>query len=295
MLRRALNKVLRDSGDRRAVGYPVDELDRPALVVSPHQDDETLGCGGVIATKVRAGAELSIVFLMDGTTSHRGLIDGARLGRIRHDEAVAAAARLGVTADRVEFLDLPEGRLADHRDEAVAGLRDVMARSEPAEVFVPSALEPQRDHHEANLVTRRALEAWGRPVTVSEYPVWCWYHWPRVPIPVSRWSAPPPLRRLAEARRIAKTTRAVSFGARMYSEFTTCLDVSRVLDDKRAALAEYRSQTTRYLPDPRWATLGDVGGGAFLDALLTPTERFHQFRWTPSTGDAHERSERLTG
>jgi LmbE family N-acetylglucosaminyl deacetylase len=185
----------------------------------------------------------------------------------------------------VEFLDLPEGRLADHRDEAVAGLGALLTRTAPDEVFVPSALEPQRDHHEANLVTRRALSAWGHPVVVSEYPVWCWYHWPRVPVPVSRWSAPPPLRRLPEARRIAKTTRAVSFGTRMYSEFATRLDVSAVLDDKRAALAEYRSQTTRYLPDPQWATLGDVGGGAFLDVLLSSTERFHRIRWSPEGPD----------
>ena len=77
--------------------------------------------------------------------------------------------------------------------------------------------------------------------------------------------------------------RAVGCGTRLYREFSTCLDVSGVLDDKRAALAEYRSQTTRYLPDPRWATLGDVGGGAFLDALLAPTERFHRTRWSPAS------------
>jgi LmbE family N-acetylglucosaminyl deacetylase len=281
VLRRVLNKVQRDAGDRRATPYPADELARSALVVSPHQDDETLGCGGAIAAKRRAGADVAIVFLMDGTTSHRPLIDGARLGEIRRAEAVAAAQRLGVPEAQVTFLDLPEGRLADHRDAAVAGLHRLLARTTPDEVFAPSGLEPQRDHHEANAVTRLALHQHAQPLVLSEYAVWSWYYWPKVPLPFSRWSAPPPLKRLPEARRILKTTRAVTFGARVYSEFSTCLDVSAVLDDKRAALAEYKSQTTRYLPDPRWATLGDVGGGAFLDALLTPTERFHRARWSP--------------
>ncbi len=283
MLRRALIKFQRETGDRMATPYPERDLARPALVVSPHQDDETLGCGGAIASKRRAGAAVTIVFLMDGSTSHKSLIDPGRLRAIRRDEAVAAAGRLGVAEDRVVFLDLPEGKLADHRDTAVAGLGALLASAAPEEVFVPSALELQRDHHEANLVMLRALERYGRPVLVSEYPVWCWYHWPRVPLPFSRWSAPPPLKRLPEARRILKTTRAVSFGTRLYSEFSCRLDVSAVLDDKRSALAEYRSQTTRYLPDPRWATLGDVGGGAFLEALLTTAERFHRHEWVPPT------------
>jgi LmbE family N-acetylglucosaminyl deacetylase len=285
VLRRALNKMLRASAGATTTDYPEADLRRSVLVVSPHQDDETLGCGGAIAAKRRAGAQVSILFLMDGTASHRHLIDPTRLGDIRREEALAATARLGVDASQVTFLDLPERHLDDHGEAAVKGLREALARVDPEEVFAPSGLELQRDHLEASKAVHRALADHGQSVILTEYPVWSWYHWPAVPLPFSRWSAPPPLKRVPEARRILRTTRALSFGVRFYSEFSTCLDVTAVLDDKRAALAEYRSQTTRYLPDPQWATLGDVGGGAFLDVLLSSTERFHRIRWSPEGPD----------
>jgi LmbE family N-acetylglucosaminyl deacetylase len=276
VLRRALIRLEREVGYRRIEEYPEPDLRRPCVVVSPHQDDETLGCGGAIAAKRRAGAPVRIVFLMDGSISHKSLIAADELRAIRREEAIAAAHCLGVGHGDVTFLDFPEGKLAGHREAAVRGLREVFDDTEPEEIFVPSPLEPQRDHHEANAVTRLAVGRRGLPVTLTEYPVWCWYHWPRVPLPFSRWSSPPPLKRLQEARRIVATTRAMSFGTRIYREFSCRLDVSGELDQKRAALAEYRSQTTRLLPDPRWATLGDVGGGAFLDALLQPFELFHR-------------------
>ena len=36
------------------------------VVLAPHMDDETLGCGGTIARHVRAGAQVTVIFLTDG-------------------------------------------------------------------------------------------------------------------------------------------------------------------------------------------------------------------------------------
>src|SRR5882724_2841134 len=36
------------------------------LVLAPHMDDETLGCGGTIARHAQAGADVAVVFLTDG-------------------------------------------------------------------------------------------------------------------------------------------------------------------------------------------------------------------------------------
>src|SRR5665213_2709092 len=90
---------------------------RPAsggkLIIAPHPDDETLGCGGLIASQARAGQAVDIVFLTDGAASHPGhpTLSPAQLAGARRDEAVAAAAILGVRADRLHFFNLPDSTL----------------------------------------------------------------------------------------------------------------------------------------------------------------------------------------
>ncbi|HEX2943304.1 MAG TPA: PIG-L family deacetylase, partial [Rhodopila sp.] len=40
------------------------------LILAPHPDDESLGCGGLIATAVAAGRAPLVVILTDGAGSH---------------------------------------------------------------------------------------------------------------------------------------------------------------------------------------------------------------------------------
>ncbi|MFK7601486.1 PIG-L deacetylase family protein [Deinococcus sp. SM5_A1] len=92
------------------------------LMVSPHPDDESLCCGGMIAGAVRAGAQVYIVwvtsgdgFELDGALLDRTfrprLVATEKLGRRRMDEAAAAAAALGVPASHITFLGYPDGAL----------------------------------------------------------------------------------------------------------------------------------------------------------------------------------------
>src|SRR5438067_976178 len=39
------------------------------MVIAPHQDDETFGCGGLIALQREGGATVKVVFLTDGGNS----------------------------------------------------------------------------------------------------------------------------------------------------------------------------------------------------------------------------------
>ncbi len=71
--------------------YDRQDIKRPAIVFSPHFDDETLGCGGIIFKKKRAGADVKIVFMTDGSKSHKNLISEDELKVIRQSEGLAAA------------------------------------------------------------------------------------------------------------------------------------------------------------------------------------------------------------
>lgn len=249
-------------------------LGRRTVVVSPHQDDETLGCGGTIALKRRAGADVSIVFMMDGTRSHVPLIDPGELSALRHAEAVRAAERLGVPAERVHFLDFPEGALIRHVDEAAERLLEVLERFGPDDVFVTAAEEPHRDHAAANTATQAAIDRYGRAVDLYEYPIWCWYHWPNVPLPLTPRTIGPASRLRYEMPRVVANTRLMAAGRRIHTDFPVRVPIGEVLADKRAALEEHRSQVTRLRSTPKWATLADVGGGAFIERFFGGEERF---------------------
>lgn len=92
------------------------------LVVSPHPDDETLCCAGIIRRVAAAGGHASIVWLTSGDASELGLIVIERTLRLhpakmrdlagkRMSEARAAAAILGVPPERQFFLGYPDGGL----------------------------------------------------------------------------------------------------------------------------------------------------------------------------------------
>ncbi len=92
------------------------------LVVSPHPDDETLCCAGVIQRVLAAGGHASIVWLTSGDGSELDLLIIERALRIhpekmrdlaakRMHEARAAAAILGVPPGRQFFLGYPDGGL----------------------------------------------------------------------------------------------------------------------------------------------------------------------------------------
>src|SRR6516165_9197753 len=84
-----------------------DELRQPAVVVAPHPDDETLGCGGTVILKKRHGATVRVLMMTDGSASHPGLIAPDELAAIRAGETLAAVRVLGLRAEDVTFLNFP--------------------------------------------------------------------------------------------------------------------------------------------------------------------------------------------
>src|SRR5947199_8996501 len=76
---------------------PLEDFAGPILVVSPHPDDETLGCGGLIARHATAGCAVAVAMLTDGEASHRDhpTLDSRVLASTRREEVRAAPAVLG--------------------------------------------------------------------------------------------------------------------------------------------------------------------------------------------------------
>jgi LmbE family N-acetylglucosaminyl deacetylase len=120
---------------------------RRALVISPHFDDDVLGCGGLIAQLAASGAQVRVLFLTDGSGGEEEVADRAAYAERRHEEAARALAILGVT-DLV-FADLPDGALASRVDEAAAAIGRALLAHAPDLLLAISPLEISADHRAA--------------------------------------------------------------------------------------------------------------------------------------------------
>lgn len=162
---------------RRLASRPMTLSDRPALVIAPHHDDETLACGGMIAMKRARGVPVTVVFLTDGHQSHAGVADAdvSRLMQQRRDEALAATALLGVPDDHVHFLNYPDGKLDALPAAAATGLVDQLVQwvgvGSP-EVYVPHRRDWHPDHEAAFRYVHAAQQQAGNGATLLQYPVW---------------------------------------------------------------------------------------------------------------------------
>ncbi|MEJ3747163.1 PIG-L family deacetylase [Actinomycetes bacterium KLBMP 9797] len=151
---------------------------RSALVIAPHPDDETLGCGATIMHKVAAGSPVTILIVTDGSNSHRSAhLPPAELARLRRAEMAEAARRLGVAADQVRWAGLVDGTVAGNEERLVGVIAETLAAVRPQEVYATCADEPHPDHAAVGRAARRAVRASGG-AALYEYPVWLWGSWP---------------------------------------------------------------------------------------------------------------------
>lgn len=146
-----------------------DPSGRTALVVAPHPDDESIGCGGALALHRRAGDRVCVVTLTDG--AHKD--DGTRCADYaarRRREALAAAELLGVA--RSVFLDHPDRRLRLD-DALVEQLSALLREEQPDIVYAPSPVDLHPDHKTAAHAVWAAARAVVHPCELYFYELSC--------------------------------------------------------------------------------------------------------------------------
>ena len=236
---------------------------RSCLVIAPHPDDETLGCGATIARKIAAGAHVSVLIATDGRNCHPGSrIGPTEIGRMRTAEAAAACSRLGLPDAHLRQLCWEDSVLAEREDELAQIVLDLISDVRPDDVLVTSAKDWHPDHQAVSRAARVALAGAGASRSrLFEYPVWHWAEGPwlrhgRRPVfKKVRDLLCEPWETLAGAR-----PQLVATGAHR--------------DQKREALACYRSQIENLTGESTWAVLDDRFLAAFLRRyeLFTPAD-----------------------
>ena len=157
------------------------------LILAPHADDESLGCGGLIAACCAAGRKPLVAFLTDGTGSHphSRAYPPERLREVRMREAQQALACLGLSPDRAVFLEQRD-TAAPHSGpafDAVVGKLLALVGGASARL-APWRHDPHCDHEAASLVAASVASVAG--IRHVAYPVWGWTLPPDEPVAASQ-------------------------------------------------------------------------------------------------------------
>jgi LmbE family N-acetylglucosaminyl deacetylase len=217
--------------------------DRPFIVIAPHPDDESLGCGGLIADACRQGLRGKVVIVSDGAGSHPNskAYPPKRLTTLREGEGRQAGAELGLRPEEMLFLRLPdrfvphEGAAAEHAIDVIA---DCVRECGAGSLFVSWRYDPHCDHEASYRIAREVQRRVGE-IKLFEYVVW------GHTLPFS--TEVDPIRR----------------------GFRISLD-HEAMERKRRAIAAHRSQTTALIDD-------DPGGFLFSQIDLDHFDRPYEF------------------
>lgn len=200
------------------------------LVVAPHPDDETLGCGGAIALLCQLNIPVKVLIVSDGTKSHPNSVayPSPVLKKLREQESLAALAVLGVASEAVTFLGLPDGAVPGRRGDeviekiqeyknALALVTQYLNNSTPSIIFLPYREDPHPDHRASWQLFAAGIENLTYVPRIVEYLIWDWD--------------------LEQRGNFSQQIEAWRY------------DISSVLELKQQAIAKYRSQISDLIDD----------------------------------------------
>lgn len=139
------------------------------LVLSPHPDDEVIGCGGTLCRMISEGARAWILQATNGCRlkSLRDLPE-ARRKTIRLEEAERVAEALGAKL----FLWRREDSRLECSDETVSALARLLDNVRPTHLFTPFLTDLHADHRVLSRILSVALARVSLEPLVLQYEVW---------------------------------------------------------------------------------------------------------------------------
>jgi LmbE family N-acetylglucosaminyl deacetylase len=157
---------------------PLEKLGRVA-VMAPHPDDESLGCGGLIARLAAIGSPPLVIMISDGTGSHPNSpsFPPDRLRAVREAETTEALSALGLTEAPI-FLRLRDTQVphpgAEGFEAAVARVANLLDGIDT--VAVSFRDDPHCDHQATFAIASAAIHQiarrTSRRIRLLEYVIW---------------------------------------------------------------------------------------------------------------------------
>jgi LmbE family N-acetylglucosaminyl deacetylase len=214
------------------------------LVIAPHNDDEILGCGGVMSKYIKQGKNVYVIVVTNGHLGAPELFSKEGTEKVR-SEALKAHTFLGVK--KTIFLDFPAVNL-----DALPAYKLSLAISKVISEFqIDTLYIPHRgDIHKDHRITYEAALVAGRPINNST------------------------VKRIYAYETLSETEWAAPFGDDVFIP-TVFINIKNEIDDKLKAFAFFSTQIKKFphsrspeiirtLSNYRGATVGCANAEAFM-------------------------------
>ncbi len=140
------------------------------LLIAPHPDDESIGCGGTVCLHRQRGDRVGCVFLTSGELGLKHL-PREEAWTVREKEGVRAARILGL--GETTFLRQADWFLGDHVAAAAEVLAPLLEQQHPEIIYLPHPKEWHPDHQASLPIVRLALRTIGKAkVQLWGYEIW---------------------------------------------------------------------------------------------------------------------------
>ncbi|MGI4749827.1 MAG: bifunctional PIG-L family deacetylase/class I SAM-dependent methyltransferase [Janthinobacterium lividum] len=172
----------RRNWQQQAVEIPTKNLLQfgTTVVIAPHPDDESLGCGGTIALLRQAGLPVHVVFVSDGTLSHPNSrkYPAEKLRQLRESEARNALKILNVDAAHASFMRLKDRSVPNPGEpgfeEAASRMRQIFQLLQPNTILVTWEKDPHPDHRAAWQIINSVIANLEKKPRILQYLIWIW-------------------------------------------------------------------------------------------------------------------------
>lgn len=161
--RHILKKIV---GFDSKVMYSLPEIkDKRVLVLAPHPDDETLGCGGTICNLREKGIEVAVLLITDGSGGGRS--EG--MSGIRLQEFKKAVQILCCNSNFC--MGFQDGSLESSKDALRDALSQFICNYNPDVIFSPYIFDVNMDHFVTSLILSDCIET-HQNVIIAMYEIW---------------------------------------------------------------------------------------------------------------------------
>lgn len=142
--------------------------ERKVLVLSPHPDDDIIGCGGTIYKYHLKGAEITSVYMTDGRKGDPKYNE-EELVSTRREETKKASAIIGI--DNLVFLDNRDSELASN-SKTIKEVSQIIKDIKPEAVFLPFLLDNHPDHMATSNIFIEAMRVSDVKAVCYGYEIW---------------------------------------------------------------------------------------------------------------------------